>query len=111
MTETKAIALRSDIDKSDLKDTQQTWIIYPELFRKINEKIPSKNSVCRTVLLYLIFQKQNGDFTPAEETIRKYCNISAHSSYVDARKWLHDNGFITYIPYREIIINYQKIME
>jgi len=110
MTETKAIALRSDIDKSDLKDTQQTWIIYPALFQKINEKIDGKSGNQRTLLLYLIFQLQNGSFAPAEATICKYCNFT-HSRYNEARKALEEKGFITYIPYKEIKINYKKIME
>ena len=110
MSEKKAIALKSDINKTELQENQ-SWIIWPELFRKINEKIPGKNGNCRTLLLYLIYQKQNGNFNPAEETICKYCGCTSHDAYHNARKWLDQQGFITYIPYREICINYRKIME
>lgn len=109
LTEPKAIALTSDIDKNEYKDAQ-TWIIYPELFKKINEKISGRSGNQRTLLLYLIFQKQNGDFHPAEETICSYCGFT-HNRYSEARKSLQDAGFITYIPYKEICINYKKIME
>ncbi len=109
MNEKKAIALTSDIDKSAYNGPQ-FWSIPPEIFQKINEKIPGKCGNQRTLLLYLIFQKQNGNFNPAEETICKYCGLS-HSRYSEARKGLHEAGLITYIPFQEIRINYLKIME
>lgn len=109
MAETTAITLTSDVEKSNYKE-EQTWIIYPLIFQKINEKIEAKAGTRRALLQYLIFQKQNGNFTPAEKTICTYC-ACGHSAYVDARKWLHEHGYITYIPYKEICINYQKILE
>lgn len=108
-TEVRAISLTSDIDKGEYKEAQ-TWIIYPELFQKINEKISGKSGNQRTLLLYLIFQKQNGDFHPSEEIICRYCGFN-HARYSEARKSLHEAGFITYTPYKEICINYKKIME
>ena len=110
MIDKKALTLTSDIEKSHYNNDAQFWNISPEMFQKINEKIPGKCGNQRTLLLYLIFQKQNGSFSPAEETICKYCNLS-HSRYNEARKGLHDAGFITYIPFKEIQINYLKIME
>lgn len=107
----KAIALTSDVEKQTYNG-KQTWLISPDMFKKINEKIPGKSGNCRTLLYYLIFQKQNSDdFHPAEATIRDYCGLSSHDAYVTARKWLNDNGYITYIPYKEICINYQNIMK
>jgi hypothetical protein len=104
-----AIALTSDSDKSNYKE-EQSWIVYPELFQKINEKINAKCGVRRALLLYLIFQKQNGGFSPAEATICQYC-ACGHSAYVEARTWLNEQGYITYVPYKEICINYKKILE
>lgn len=63
----------------------------------------------RTLLLYLIFQQQNGDFHPAEQTILTACNMQ-HSRYSNARRALNDMGLITYIPNESITINYKKIM-
>ena len=56
----KAIALTSDLDKETYNTSKQIWIIYPDLFQKINEKIDGKSGNQRTLLLYLIFQQQNG---------------------------------------------------
>lgn len=107
----KAIALTSDVDKNDYKEEGQSWIVWPELFRKINEKIPGKNGNCRTLLTYLVMQRQNGDFNPAEATVLKYCGFNSHDAYQKAREWLDNEGLITYTPFREIKINYKKIME
>jgi len=109
MAENTAIALVSDSEKSNYKE-EQSWIIYPKLFQKINEKIEGKCGSRRALLQYLIFQKQNGGFTPSEKTICQYCALS-HSTYVTTRQWLHDQGYITYVPYKEICINYKKILE
>lgn len=109
-TNAKALALTSDIDKETYNTNKQVWIIYPDLFRKINEKIQGRAGNQRTLLQYLIFQQQNGTFRPAEETICKYCAMP-HSRYNEARAALHDLGFITYIPNEKIQINYKKIME
>ena len=106
----KAIALTSDIDKETYNTGKQIWIIYPELFQKINEKIEGKAGNQRTLLFYLIFQQQNGTFRPAEETICKYCAMP-HARYNEARKALNEKGYITYIPNEKIQINYKKIME
>lgn len=104
-----AIALLSDIDKTNYYE-KNYYQISPLMFQKINEKIPGKNGNQRTLLLYLIFQKQNGDFHPAEATILRECNM-VHSKYSNARKALHEAGFITYIQNESITINYKKIME
>lgn len=105
----KAIALLSDVDKSNYNE-KNFYQISPLMFQKINEKIPGKNGNQRTLLLYLIFQQQNGDFRPAEATILQACSM-VHSRYSDARKALHDLGLITYIQNVSITINYKKIME
>jgi len=105
----RAIALLSDVDKSSYNE-KNFYQISPLMFQKINEKIPGKNGNQRTLLLYLIFQQQNGDFHPAEATILQACNM-VHSRYSDARKALHDSGLITYIQNVSITINYKKIME
>jgi len=106
----KAIALTSDIDKETYNTSKQIWIIYPDLFQKINEKIDGKSGNQRTLLLYLIFQQQNGTFRPAEETICRYCAMP-HARYNEARKALNEKGYITYIPNEKIQINYKNIME
>lgn len=105
----KALTLLSDIDKSEYNE-KNFYQISPLMFQKINEKIPAKNGNQRTLLLYLIFQQQNGSFSPAELTILKACNM-VHSRYNDARKALHEMGYITYIPYQSITINYKNIMQ
>lgn len=105
----KAIALLSDVDKN--KYNEKTFYqISPLMFQKINEKIPAKSGNVRTLLLYLIFQQQNGDFHPAEATILTACNM-VHSRYSEARQFLHEKGFITYVQNKSITINYMKIME
>ena len=105
----RAIALLSDVDKENYNE-KNFYQISPLMFQKINEKIPGKNGNQRTLLLYLIFQQQNGSFRPAEDTILKACNM-VHSRYSDARKALNDTGLITYIQNESITINYKKIME
>ena len=104
----KALTLLSDVDKSNYNE-KNFYQISPLMFKKINEKIPAKNGNQRTLLLYLIFQQQNGNFSPAEQTILDNCNM-VHSRYNDARKALHESGYITYIPYQSITINYKNIM-
>lgn len=105
----KALLLLSDVDKSDYKE--QSWYqIAPMMFQKINEKIDARSGNVRTLLLYLIFQQQNGEFHPAESTICTACNMP-HSRYNEARKALIDKGFIEYEPYKHIKILYKKIME
>ena len=105
----KALSLLSDIDKNNYNE-KLFYQISPLMFQKINEKIPAKNGNQRTLLLYLIFQQQNGHFSPAEDTILSACNMT-HSRYSEARKGLQDLGFITYIQYVSITINYKKLME
>ena len=105
----KAIALLSDVDKSNYNE-KSFYQISPLMFQKINEKIPAKSGNVRTLLLYLIFQQQNSDFRPAEKTILGACNM-VHSRYSEARAALHEMGLITYIQNKSITINYTKIME
>ena len=109
MANSRAIALLSDVDKSTYNE-RGYYQISPLMFQKINEKIPGKSGNVRTLLLYLIFQQQNGSFRPAEETILKACHM-AHSKYSTARATLHEMGLITYIQNDSITINYKKIME
>lgn len=109
MSERKSISLLSDVDKSEYNE-KNFYQISPLMFQKVNEKIPGKSGNVRTLLLYLIFQQQNGDFHPTEETILRACNM-IHSRYSEARKALHEMGFITYIQNVSITINYKKIME
>lgn len=109
MADKRALLLLSDVDKSNYNE-QLFYQISPLMFQKINEKIPGKSGNVRTLLLYLIFQQQNGNFRPAEDTILKACGL-IHSRYSEARKALNDLGFITYIQNTSITINYQKIME
>lgn len=105
----RALTLLSDVDKSDYNE-KRFYQISPLMFQKINEKISAKSGNQRTLLLYLIFQQQNGSFAPAEQTILTACNM-IHARYNEARKALHEAGYITYIPYVSITINYKKIME
>lgn len=108
MTETKALALLSDVSKTNYKE--DNWYqISPLMFQKINEKIDARSGNVRTLLLYLIFQQQNGDFHPAENTICTSCNMP-HARYVEARKTLIDKGFIEYQQYNYIKILYTNIM-
>lgn len=105
----RAIALLSDVDKSTYNE-KGFYQISPLMFQKINEKISAKSGNVRTLLLYLIFQQQNGTFHPAESTILEACSM-VHARYSEARTKLHELGFITYIPNTSITINYKKIME
>ncbi len=105
----KAVLLLSDVDKTNYKE--QSWYqISPTMFQKINEKIDARSGNVRSLLLYLIFQQQNGDFHPAETTICTACSMP-HSRYNEARKALIEKGFIEYVPYQYIKILYKKIME
>ncbi len=111
MADLKALALTSDVDKSKY-DEEGYGYIAPKMFQKINEKIPGKNGNCRTLLYYLIMQRQNSDdFHPAEDTICKACGFTSASRYREARDKLCEWGLISHIPYKEIKINYEKIME
>lgn len=108
MSEKKAIALLSDVDKSNYKEN--SWYqISPLMFQKINEKIDARSGNVRALLLYLIFQQQNGDFHPAEETICTACGMP-HARYNEARKSLIEKGFIEYEKYKYIKILYKNIM-
>ena len=109
MANNRALALLSDVDKS-LYNEGNYYQISPLMFQKINEKIPGKSGNVRTLLLYFIFQQQNGYFHPAEDTILKACNM-VHSRYVEARKALQELGLITYIQNESITINYKFLME
>lgn len=106
----KAIALTSDIDKSNFNESNY-YVISPKMFQKINEKIPGKNGNQRTLLLYLIFQQQNTNFHPAEQTICTACGFTSASRYREAREALCKLGFLTHIPYEELRINYKEIMK
>lgn len=103
------LVLTSDVKKNTYNN-EQMWQISPEMFQKINKKISAKSGAQRILLLYFIFQNQNNDILPTESAICQYCNMS-HSRYNEARAALNEAGFITYIPYQEICINYKKIME
>lgn len=104
-----ALALISDVDKNNYSE-KLTYLISPKMFTKINEKIDGRHGNSLKLILYLIFQLQNSpNFRPAETTICQSCNFT-HSAYVEARKYLIQLGFITYTPYKSIMINYQIIM-
>lgn len=108
MSDKRAVALLSDVDKNVFKEPN--WYqISPQMFQKINEKIDARSGNVRTLLLYLIFQQQNGDFHPAEATICTACNM-AHARYNEARKVLIEKGFIEYEQYKYIKILYNNIM-
>jgi hypothetical protein len=108
MSEKRAVALLSDVDKTNYKE--ENWYqISPLMFQKINEKIEARSGNVRTLLLYLIFQQQNGDFHPAETAICAACNMP-HARYNEARKALVEKGFIEYEPYNYIKILYKNIM-
>lgn len=109
MADLRAVALTSDVDKS-VYDEGGYGYISPKMFQKINEKIPGKSGNCRTLLYYLIMQKQNSDFRPAEDTICKACGFTSASRYREARDKLCEMGFLTHEPYKEIRINYNNIM-
>lgn len=109
MSEKKALALLSDVDKKEY-NSDGYYQISATMFQKINEKIDGKSGNLRTLLLYLIFQQQNGDFHPAENTILAACGMG-HSQYVRARTSLVELGFIEYEPFKYIKLIYKKIME
>ncbi len=108
--EKKALALLSDVDKSIYNGKDLFYQISPEMFEKINQKIDNKCGAQKTLLLYLIFQQQNGDFHPAEATILKVCGFD-HKRYNAARDALIERGFIEYEQYKYIKIIYKRIME
>lgn len=108
--EKKALALLSDVDKATYNEKNLFYQIAPEMFEKINQKIDNKSGAQKTLLLYLIFQRQNGDFHPAEATILKACNFD-HKRYNTARDALIERGFLEYEPYKYLKIIYKKIME
>lgn len=109
MSEKRAIALLSDVDKKEYNEGGY-YQISPLMFQKVNEKIDGKSGNLRTLLLYLIFQQQNGDFHPAETTILGACNMG-HSQYVRARTKLIEMGLIEYEPFKYIKILYENLMK
>ena len=60
MSENKALALLSDVDKSNYNEAQGFYQISPLMFQKINEGCDGKSGNQRSLLMYLIFQQQNG---------------------------------------------------
>lgn len=110
MSEKKALALLSDVDKSVYNDTGGFYQISPSMFQKINEKIDGKSGNVKILLIYLICQQQNKDFHPAESTILSACSIN-HSQYVRARAKLVELNFIEYEPFKYLKILYKNIME
>lgn len=106
----RAILLTSDVDKNNYNE-KNYYQISPLMFKKINEKIPGKCGNQRTLLLYLIFQQQNGNFHPAEATICSNCGFTSASRYREARDKLCEINFLTHIPYKELRINYTEIMK
>ena len=110
MSEKKAIALLSDVDKSTYNEKENYYQIAPLMFQKINEKIDNKSGAQKILLLYLIFQQQNGDFHPAEATILRACGFD-HSRYNKARDALIERGFLEYEQYKYIKILYKNIMK
>jgi len=106
----KAIALTSDVDKSEYSEPRYLSIA-PLMFQKINEKIPGKCGNQRTLLVYLIGQQQNGSFHPSEQTICMACGFTTASRYREAREALCALGFLTHVPYKELRINYKEIMK
>lgn len=109
MSEPRALALLSDVDKNSFNSKDSYYQISPLMFQKINEKIGGKCGNQRTLLLYFIFQQQNGDFRPAESTIIKACQMD-HSQYVRARAALVENNLLEYEPNKYIKILYNNIM-
>lgn len=108
--EEQALALLSDIDKS-VYNEDTYGAIPPTMLQKIFNKIEGNRGNAIKLLIYLIMQRQNDDkFKPAEKTICDACGFG-HSSYNTARKWLNDEGYISYLPFKSITINYKKIME
>lgn len=108
-TNKKAVVLTSDVPKSNYNGSS-TWQMSPLMFEKINNKIPGKCGNQRSLLIYLIFQQQNGNFHPAEETICRFCGFTTASRYHEARDALEERGFISHTPYKEIKILYENIM-
>ena len=109
MSEKKALALLSDVDKGIYNDTTSFYQIAPSMFQKINEKIDGKSGNVKILLIYLICQQQNKDFHPAEATILTACGID-HSQYVRARTKLVELNFIEYEPFKYIKVLYKNIM-
>lgn len=109
MSNEKALLLLSDVKKENYNE-ERFYQISPKMFSKINEKIDAKGAHQRSLLLYLIFQQQNGDFRPAEQSILTACGM-AHNKYVEARRKLAEKGLIEYEPFKYLKINYKKIME
>lgn len=109
MADTRAIALLSDIDKK-LYNEGGYYQISPKMFQKVNEKITGKSGNQRSLLLYLIFQQQNGDFHPAESTILTACQMD-HAQYSRARKALVELQLIEYVEMKYIKILYKNLME
>lgn len=67
----------------------------------------------RDFAMYKIMMFLTGNaegFRVAEKTIIERCNIS-ESGYKNARKKLVEKGWLTLVPGKEIIINYEKIYE
>lgn len=108
MADKRAIALLSDVDKKEYNEGG-FYQISPLMFQKINEKITGKCGNQRTLLLYFIFQQQNGDFHPAEATILKACHID-HAQYSRAREALVEAKLIEYEPTKYVKIIYKNIM-
>lgn len=110
MADNRAIALLSDVGK-DLYKESQYYQIAPLMFQKINEKISGKCGNQRSLLIYLIVQKQNDpNFRPSEATILKACHMD-HSQYVRARAALVELKLIEYEPNKYIKILYKNLME
>lgn len=109
MADNRALSLLSDVSKNDYNEGG-FYQIAPNMFQKVHEKINGKSGNQRSLLMYLIFQQQNGDFHPAEATILKACQMD-HSQYVRARAALVNGGLIEYEPNKYIKIMYKKIME
>lgn len=105
----RAISLLSDIDKNEYNNDNCYYQISPQMFEKINSKISGKCGNQRTLLLYLIFQQQNGDFHPAEATILAACQME-HAQYVKARAALVNENLIEYEPNNYIKILYKNLM-
>lgn len=105
----QAPILLSDVPKSTYNEGNY-YQISPLMFQKINEKIDGKSGNVKIVLLYLIFQQQNGNFKIVTETICRACGLK-QQRYSEARKTLHEMGLITYDKdAKTITINYKNIM-
>lgn len=109
MSEKRALALLSDVNKTNYNESGNFYQIAPLMFQKINEKIDGKSGNVKILLIYLICQQQNKDFHPAEATILTACGMD-HSQYVRARTKLVELQFIEYEPFKYIKILYQNIM-